>query len=111
MHHGGAAQLTLALRRFLGEDVTVMGLRPLEATRTGTTEALGRIALGFDFRHFNDSPRLMELYDEDYGAIPNLLFALRADDHDHLFALHLGVLFDRAVVGQIFLYTLQQFSP
>ena len=51
VHAGTAAQLTLALGGFLGEDVAQKRAAPFNAATGGHLEALFRAALGLHLRH------------------------------------------------------------
>src|SRR5688572_16070666 len=48
----GITQMTLPLRRLLGQDVALICLTPLHLVLTCKLEALRRAPIGFHFRHF-----------------------------------------------------------
>jgi hypothetical protein len=52
MYHDRRAELALALRGLLGQDVPAERLHTLECTGSGAREALGRTSTSFDLRHF-----------------------------------------------------------
>src|SRR5690606_24977625 len=51
MHCGGTAQLTFAFGGFLGEDVALERLAPLDRPATANLKALRSAFLGFHLRH------------------------------------------------------------
>lgn len=51
-HETGVVEISLTLFGFLGKDVAVVGVFPLNLAGAGKREALSRSGIGLYFRHF-----------------------------------------------------------